>query len=142
MKLIVPILAAFCLAAAAGGDGALARDGGGRHFSRHGHHVVPGAKRLHGHLHGHKHRHFHRHHHHRHSRFGLFVGAPLFLSPWSYPPSYYAPRVTAPAPPLTYIEKGSSDAHWYYCQDPPGYYPRVRDCAGLWQAVPVRPPAP
>jgi hypothetical protein len=27
------------------------------------------------------------------------------------------------------------DSYWYYCQDPPGYYPYVKSCPGEWMKV-------
>ena len=31
-------------------------------------------------------------------------------------------------------------SYWYYCQDPQGYYPYVRNCPGGWQQVLPTPP--
>jgi hypothetical protein len=31
---------------------------------------------------------------------------------------------------------------WYYCQNPPGYYPYVQTCRIPWQPVPASPPPP
>jgi len=30
--------------------------------------------------------------------------------------------------------------YWYYCRDPEGYYPYVRECNGSWEPVPAMPP--
>ena len=30
-----------------------------------------------------------------------------------------------------------SSQTWYYCSDPPGYYPYVTQCNTGWQAVPA-----
>jgi hypothetical protein len=89
-------------------------------------------------------RHFHHFHHFHHDRFpvhhfhhdrfffGFGVGA-LVTAPFWYPghayPVYAAPAYPAPvypAPPPTY---------WYYCQNPPGYYPHVAQCPGGWLTV-------
>ncbi len=94
-------------------------------------------------------------------RFGVYVGGPYWGSPYYgypgyyYPPSYYspAPVVVAPAAPPVYIENNSNAAPaapqaaapavaanmWYYCRDPQGYYPYVRDCKGAWEPVPATP---
>lgn len=93
-------------------------------------------------------------HPHSRARIGVFIGAPLFW-PWYYPPYHpwypypSQPVVVVPATPPTYIERGEEDGaeaapappggYWYYCYDPPGYYPDVRQCRGGWQAVPPRP---
>jgi len=95
---------------------------------------------------------------HGHARVGVFVGVP-FAGPYHYYPRYYYPYppyyyypavpmvVTPPAPPV-YIEKGQQQAeaalpsnYWYYCQNPQGYYPYVKDCPGGWQQVSPQPPA-
>jgi len=34
---------------------------------------------------------------------------------------------------------GTPDYYWYYCEDPPGYYPYVKYCNTGWQAVPPAP---
>jgi hypothetical protein len=50
-----------------------------------------------------------------------FYPAPVY----PYPDPYMPPTV-APPPPRTY----------YYCDNPPGYYPYVRACPTPWRAVP------
>jgi hypothetical protein len=32
--------------------------------------------------------------------------------------------------------------YWYYCKDPQGYYPYVKQCPGGWMKVVPIPPAP
>jgi len=49
-----------------------------------------------------------------------FYPAPIY----PYPDPYVPPAVT-PAP-----------AYWFYCSNPPGYYPYVPQCAVPWQQVP------
>ncbi|MDB5797943.1 MAG: hypothetical protein JWP36_1845 [Paucimonas sp.] len=99
------------------------------HFQGHGnfgrfphqHHVAqPGF----GHdLHRHD---LHRHHFRQHGFVGVPV--PLFIYPDPYP--YPAPLAsTQPAP--------AEQQWWYYCPDPPGYYPQVQQCLGQWLAVPA-----
>lgn len=71
-----------------------------------------------------------------------------YYSPYYYPPYYYPPAVVNyPVEPPEYIERGGdvepvpqASASWYYCADPQGYYPYVKQCPGGWQAVPPQPP--
>ncbi|WP_124703516.1 hypothetical protein [Sulfuriferula multivorans] len=79
---------------------------------------------------------------------------PYYPGPYYYPapPYYYPPPVvTAPASPPVYIEQGDgqdTDApsqqsnFWYYCANPQGYYPYVKQCSGRWQAVAPQPSSP
>ena len=67
--------------------------------------------------------------------------------PYYYPPYYYPPAVmTVPSAPPVYIEReevsppAPASAYWYYCADPQGYYPYVKQCPGGWQAVAPQPP--
>ncbi len=65
----------------------------------------------------------------------LFVGAPLFASPWVYYPytwdAQWGPRYYDPAQPGDFL---------FFCPEPAGYYPEVSDCpAGWWPAVPNEP---
>jgi hypothetical protein len=43
----------------------------------------------------------------------------------------------------TYYDVPGADYsdYWYYCRDPEGYYPYVRQCNGQWQPVPAQPGA-
>lgn len=43
----------------------------------------------------------------------------------------------------TYYDEAAEDYgnYWYYCRDPQGYYPYVRDCRGSWEPVPAQPSA-
>lgn len=91
-------------------------------------------------------------HFHHGARVGIYIG-PSFG--WYYPPPYYYPYppvVVAPAAPPVYIEQGPGpDAPptqpvpppnaWYYCSNPDGYYPYVRQCPGGWQRVAPHPPS-
>ena len=98
--------------------------------------------------------------HHRHgygrAGVGIYFGAPwprYYYPPVGYPYAYpyaYAPVVVAPAQPQVYIEQTPAPAqaqpapppenYWYYCNNPQGYYPYVRDCAAGWQRVAPQPP--
>ena len=96
-------------------------------------------------------------HWHGHSHIGVGVvvdpfwfGAP-YPRPYYYPgyyPYYYPPPVvTVPAEPPVYIERDAgptpqSSAYWYYCSQPRGYYPHVKQCPGGWQPVAPQPPPP
>jgi hypothetical protein len=83
---------------------------------------------------------------------GLVVGAALFApsyynqpyAPYAYYP--YAPVVVAPAPQVTYVE--SAPQQWsqvssapgpsgyeYYCNNPDGYYPFIRQCSSGWRQI-------
>lgn len=69
-----------------------------------------------------------------------------YYSPYYYPPYYYPPAVvTVPATPPVYIEREDDSAaapgtsYWYYCADPQGYYPDVKECPGGWRAVSPQP---
>jgi hypothetical protein len=111
---IIVLLAAVLLASAGPSD---ARGG---HHRGGGHHGVRG------------------HHGFRHPH--VFVGVvPFGIAPFWSPnwPPYddlpygYPPVMIPPAPPPT---------SWYYCDDPPGYYPYVPQCPGGWRQVPATPP--
>lgn len=65
-------------------------------------------------------------------------------------PPYYGPTyVPVPTEPPVYIERapgegaegGAAPAQgwWYWCADPQGYYPSVRECPGGWQPVAPQP---
>lgn len=77
---------------------------------------------------------------------GIFFGTPALWS-WHYPPYYYYPPVIAvPAPPPpVYVEQAPpasaapAPGYWYYCSNPDGYYPYVKECPGGWQKVQPQP---
>jgi hypothetical protein len=88
---------------------------------------------------------------HPHSRthVGVVIGAPLFwpgpwygdpfYDPFYYRRYYYEPVLPLPAPPPVYIEQGAPPGppaqFWYYCNNPSGYYPYVKECRTPWRAV-------
>ena len=99
--------------------------------------------------------HHHGGHHHSHSSFGFYFGLPLYTSPYYFPYypyyyPYYPPGiVTVPSRPPVYIERGSPQStqqfpagYWYYCSDPEGYYPYIKECPSGWQQVDPIPPLP
>lgn len=67
-----------------------------------------------------------------HGSLGIIVGAPLFWYPGYYgyyPPDYYS-----------YPPAALPSGYFYYCANPPGYYPQVQYCPSGWQAVAPPPP--
>ena len=77
-------------------------------------------------------------HHGRHAgRLGWWwiVGGVWYFYPapvYPYPDPYLPPLALAPpAAPAT--------QYWYYCTNPPGYYPYVPRCARPWRPVPAQP---
>ena len=50
-------------------------------------------------------------------------------SRWGWPDYYY--------PNGGYYGSGPYAGYWYYCADPPGYYPYVAQCNTAWQTVPA-----
>lgn len=78
--------------------------------------------------------------------FGPFWGYPYYPYPYPYPYAYPSPYY---APPVVYSPPAAdpgyapapaaAPATWYYCNNPPGYYPYVQQCSTGWRAVPARP---
>jgi len=82
-----------------------------------------------------------------HSSFGFYFGAPLY--PYYSYPYYYPPSIiTVPATPPVYIQQSppaaqqNTPGYWYYCTNPEGYYPYIKECPNGWQQVEPVPPAP
>lgn len=103
--------------------------------------------------------HYHGHPVRSHIGIGFYFGPPTAYPYYPYygvpyPPYYpyygygYPPPVVAvPSQPPVYIEREArrapsetSNGYWYYCAEPPGYYPYVKECGSEWQPVPARPP--
>lgn len=87
------------------------------------------------------HGHGHHHHHHHGAHVGLFFGAPLYWydygRPW-YGAPYSRYDLLAPAQPPLYIERNAAPETrptWYFCSDPQGYYPYVKQCSNEWRPV-------
>ncbi|MCL1886604.1 MAG: hypothetical protein FWG01_01520 [Betaproteobacteria bacterium] len=82
-----------------------------------------------------------RYHHGRHWHGGTITsfGFMFDMTPRPYPP--YAYPVVIPVEPATtyYIQRRAdeipSPQYWYYCTQPQGYYPYVKECRGNWQKV-------
>jgi hypothetical protein len=71
---------------------------------------------------------------------GYWWGWPYY----GYPYYYLSPPAVVQQPPV-YVEPNQPSQepqYWYYCQDPQGYYPYVRQCPNGWMKVvpPDKPP--
>jgi hypothetical protein len=97
--------------------------------------------------------------HSGHSGFGFYFGLPYVYYPFPYyynynyqyyPPAYqyYPPVTVAPESPPVYIQQYPPvtqeypPGYWYYCSNPQGYYPYVKECPNGWQQVEPTPPPP
>jgi hypothetical protein len=82
--------------------------------------------------------------------FGPSIGFGLYAPLWAPPPVYYAPppvvvqqgyaappAYAAPAYGPPPAAAAPNPGYWYYCNDPQGYYPYIRECGGQWQTVPA-----
>ena len=89
-------------------------------------------------------------HGHSHSSVGFYFNDPY---PWGPDPFFYPyrPYVYSPPPviieqrePPVYIQRQLAppaptvSSNWYYCQNPPGYYPYVQSCSQPWVSVDPR----
>ncbi|SDA23673.1 hypothetical protein SAMN05216315_12135 [Nitrosospira sp. Nsp18] len=91
--------------------------------------------------------------------YGLGLGLGYGLGYYGYgwgPPYYYPPYYTSlpatvvPPAPLVYIQRPDTvpptsgpvlpSNYWYYCENPEGYYPEVKECTEGWLQVAPRPP--
>ncbi len=76
-------------------------------------------------------------------------GGPYYYPPYYYPPSYYPPYSygysVGVAPPV-YVQRQDLEpaapppSYWYYCRNPEGYYPSVKECSEGWIQVVPQPP--
>jgi hypothetical protein len=57
---------------------------------------------------------------------------PLYVSDYYVDDNYYDDPDDNADPGVGYS--------WYYCQNPPGYYPYVQNCKGQWRPVPAGAP--
>jgi hypothetical protein len=63
--------------------------------------------------------------------------------PYGYPYGFgyswrYDPPIRYGLPPASYVEapaRSEPSGSWYYCNDPPGYYPYVSRCSRPWLEV-------
>ena len=60
---------------------------------------------------------------------------------WYPEPVYPYPTYISTAAAYDYAPEGYSEDSWYYCSDPEGYYPYVRNCNAEWRPVPISPQA-
>lgn len=58
-----------------------------------------------------------------------------YWTPYGYPPAGAYPPVYAPPSPPAVVPPAASQTSWYYCHNPPGYYPYVQQCPGGWRQV-------
>lgn len=152
-----------------GGGGSGAGFSGGGNFRGGGGHFRGGSHFRGSRSHfGGGHRHF-RHSHNRYNfRLGIggfygpgfygpayygtgFYGYPYYYgyrSRYYYPRSYgYPSSIIAPASRPVYIQREASVAattqqqtnYWYYCRNPEGYYPYVKQCPEGWLQVAPQP---
>jgi len=81
--------------------------------------------------------------------FRVWVGPPYPYYAYPYPyysPSYIErPIIIQQQAPEVYVQpaqqKQAETAYWYYCQEPQGYYPYVKECPKGWMKVVPTPPA-
>ncbi|MBS0317279.1 MAG: hypothetical protein JSR49_09155 [Proteobacteria bacterium] len=62
---------------------------------------------------------------------GIVVAAPVVVAPPAVMPAQPAPLVSRPVL-----------RHWYYCDNPPGYFPAVQSCSVPFREVAPPPPPP
>ncbi len=61
---------------------------------------------------------------------------------WYLPDYYYADPPVIMQEPSAYVQPQSeAPYYWYYCPNPPGYYPYIQQCPSQWMTV-VPPPGP
>lgn len=80
----------------------------------------------------------------------IYHGIPWYGGAYWYGPGYTT-VVPVPTQPPVYIERGPDEGApvpqaaapgqgwWYWCSDPQGYYPEVRECPDGWQPVAPQP---
>lgn len=94
------------------------------------------------------------------ARVGVYIGAPVVLGGawgygyrpyyYGYPYPYYYPSAPVVTSPPVYIEQApqagaaapqaaAPASYWYYCANPEGYYPYVKECPNGWQQVSPQP---
>ena len=67
---------------------------------------------------------------------GIITGGINTMGAW-YPYGYPAPPpVVIEKEPQVYVQpEQKEENYWYYCPDPQGYYPYIRQCASGWLKV-------
>ena len=80
---------------------------------------------------------------------GIWIGPGWWIPsyyPFYYP--YYPPeqRIVIEQQPEMYVEpvpqEEEQQHYWYYCTEPKGYYPYVKQCPSGWMKVVPSPPTP
>ncbi len=79
-----------------------------------------------------RHESFEHHRFHRHVGTEVFIGSSVWWGPdWWWPPyPYYAGPPESPV-----VVQPQPQYYWYYCPNPPGYYPYVQQCPSPWLTV-------
>jgi len=84
------------------------------------------------------------HHEWHDGRFGWWwaIGPDWYFYPepvYPYPDPYVPPVVATQPAPVSGLPPAQV---WYYCDNPPGYYPYVATCTTPWRPVPATPQPP
>lgn len=68
----------------------------------------------------------------------LVVPEVTYVEPPVAAPVVVVPAMPAPPPPVAVAPAGPPPQQfWYYCDNPPGYYPYVATCNGNYREVPI-----
>ena len=109
--------------------------GGGHYKAGYGHRYGRGHYGRYRHYYrGHHYRgHGYRRHHHHGPRY-FWSGS--IVIPW-YPYGYYSPppAIIKKQPDVYVQPEQQEENYWYYCPDPQGYYPYIRNCESGWMKV-------
>jgi len=80
--------------------------------------------------------------------YGWGWGGPYYGWGGGYYPPAYGYSAAIPAAPPVYVQRQDiepsapqSTNYWYYCRNPEGYYPYVKECAEGWLQVAPQPSA-
>ena len=66
----------------------------------------------------------------------IYLGLPIDVWPPFYPYGYYpAPPVVVRQSPVYLQAPQNEPYYWYYCENPKGYYPYVKNCPYGWMKV-------
>jgi len=76
----------------------------------------------------------------------VFIGGPYgWGNPYPYYPQPYYPQpiVIERSQPQVYVQQPEPEPqYWYYCENPKGYYPSVKQCRREWLQVVPRTDSP
>lgn len=76
---------------------------------------------------------------------GPWWGPPYYpyYHPYPYYPYYPAPPVVQEEPRVYVAPEDDEEDYWYFCTNPQGYYPYVKECPGGWmKVIPSTPSGP